>query len=168
MLVIFFLFSNITYSATTNIILVRHAEKLAGRNPPLTVEGQRRAQSLVKLLEVFDISAIYSSNYQRTIMTSKPLANALELDINITFSPTEYKQILDDIVSKNSGNTVLIVGHSNTIPKLVNYALTDNVFPDINDKNYSDLYLLKYDPAGESKVLKFSYSMKKGRLILRP
>lgn len=155
-------------SASVNIILVRHAEKAGGDNPPLTLEGQARAKSLANLSKVFDIAAVYTSHYRRTMMTGAPLAEALGLAINSSIDPTNYEALLEDIANKYDGRTVLLVGHSNTIPGFLNHVLKDNTYTDIDESNFSNLYLLQYRPGADSEVLGFTYRYQTDTLILLP
>ena len=67
------------------IYLVRHSEKeLASENesdPPLTKCGMQRSESLSIFLNDVNLEAIYSTDYNRTINTALPTANAKELQI---------------------------------------------------------------------------------------
>jgi broad specificity phosphatase PhoE len=59
------------------IILLRHAEKDISPsadkvNPDLTPEGKQRAQNLVKKINKYKATAIYSSDYIRTKLTVAP------------------------------------------------------------------------------------------------
>lgn len=81
----------------TTIFLIRHAEK--SRNTiylsdkterekdlfrPLSVKGMRQAQKIAALDSLKNISAIYSSEFSRTIFTAIPLSEAVNRDIQIT------------------------------------------------------------------------------------
>ena len=47
-----------------------------------------------------------------------------------------------DFIEKTKGKTILIVGHSNTIPGYVNKLLNKKKYFDINESNYSNLYIV--------------------------
>jgi broad specificity phosphatase PhoE len=66
------------------LYLIRHAEKATtpANDPPLTAEGEVRAQVLKDSLSGKNIKHIYSTNTLRTRTTAEPLANELGLDIN--------------------------------------------------------------------------------------
>ena len=54
----------------TTILLVRHAEKtMQGTDPPLSDEGQARAQTLAHVTGEAGVTAIYTSQYLRTQQT---------------------------------------------------------------------------------------------------
>ena len=99
------------------IFCVRHAEKVdASRDPALTPAGNTRARLLARTLIDARISAIHSSDYQRTRDTAAPLADKLNLKTQI-YDP----RALPDLVQllKQKGGRHLVVGHSNTTPELV-------------------------------------------------
>src|ERR1700755_2106443 len=79
---IFVILASISVSAQTTFILVRHAEKEgAGTDPVLTKEGEERAQALVRMFAKQQIDAIYSTNFNRTRNTVKPLADSKGLQV---------------------------------------------------------------------------------------
>src|SRR5438105_3635012 len=101
------------------VYLVRHAEKAGDAlTSPLTEKGGRRAQALARLLKDAGIKAIYTSDFRRTQLTAKPLADQLRItpkailngDADTTFNEVRRDHLAD---------IVLVVGHSNTIPALV-------------------------------------------------
>ncbi len=51
--------------AVTRIVLVRHAEKDKGTNPPLTERGVRRAAVLARMLSETVVDAIYTNDLER-------------------------------------------------------------------------------------------------------
>ena len=59
----------------------------------------------------------------------------------------------EDIVKKYSGKTVVIVGHSNTTPRLVN-AITGSEFTDLEEDEYDWIYIVDLLPSGSSKIKK--------------
>ena len=120
--------------AQTTFILVRHAEKESSTNDPgLSPEGQQRAIALTKILEQQKIDAIYSTNFNRTKNTVKPLAEAKGISIQI------YDKEPD--ISKMTG-VVVICGHSNTIPALANRLLGKEEFRNFADNDYGNLLII--------------------------
>jgi 2,3-bisphosphoglycerate-dependent phosphoglycerate mutase len=98
----------------TTFILVRHAEKGndGTKDPDLNEAGRMRAQALAKLMQATKVDAIYSTPYKRTRNTVTPLATAKGFDV------LEYNKIeeMDLFLKKYSGGTVIVCGHSNTVP----------------------------------------------------
>ena len=68
-------------AASTTVILVRHAEKAAepADDPPLTAAGATRADALVDLVKDAGVTAVVSTQFQRTRLTAAPTAAKLAL-----------------------------------------------------------------------------------------
>lgn len=107
----------------TTIILVRHAEKGAGQDPPLTPAGQQRAEALREALSNSGVSTIYVSNFQRTQQTAAPTATAHGLTpIVVAISGTAEShaaEVASRIRALTPGTRILVVGHSNTVPLIM-------------------------------------------------
>jgi broad specificity phosphatase PhoE len=94
----FLLFSLTSLSAqqkgATVVYLVRHAEKdlsnPGDKNPPLTEQGKIRAQHLADKLKKKKIEAIYSTKFDRTMSTVKPLSNQTKLPVK-TYYGVDYE-----------------------------------------------------------------------------
>jgi phosphohistidine phosphatase SixA len=102
--------------------VVRHAEKASDSNDPpvpLSAAGSERARRLASLLRDAGISVIYSTDTVRTRETAAPLAKLLRLETRL-YSATGSDGKVDlaplaGLASENSGDIVLVVGHSNTM-----------------------------------------------------
>ncbi len=138
---------------TTTLIFVRHAEKASDgtRNPPLNEEGEQRAVNLFHELTEFDVQAIFSTPYKRTEMTSQPTADSLGLEI-ITYGLEGIEDFLVKVIQDYKGGSVLIVGHSNTTPALVNMVLGRREFEQIDESQYGDLFVVKATELGSATV----------------
>lgn len=118
-------------AALDTIWLVRHAEKTDAWLPnpeldafhPLSPAGETRAESLAAKLKDAGIATIYTSRTTRTIATGAPLARGLGIPVvadDATTKPDELMPVLEKIFQKHAGDrAILIVGHSNTIPLLL-------------------------------------------------
>src|SRR5690606_16847507 len=115
-----FFFSLVELSAQVTIFIVRHAEKEASssRDPELSAEGKARAEELSRILQKVHINEIYSTPYKRTRNTVAPVAERLGLDIK-SYDPAAQDKFTK-VLKSASGKTILISGHSNTIPALLN------------------------------------------------
>lgn len=128
---------------TSTFYFIRHAEKdrsnPSNQNPHLNEQGILRAQKWSKVFKNIPFNAIYSTDYNRTRETASPtsLKNNLE---PIIYNPKTVD--ISKLLSDNIGKNVLIVGHSNTIPNLVNTILKKNTYKDINDSNNANLYIV--------------------------
>jgi phosphohistidine phosphatase SixA len=121
---------------TTVVFVVRHAEKAAGDDPPLTAAGQARAEALATLLAHQPLVAVYSTPYLRTRQTVAPTAEQHGLGL------TEYDPGSDlpaAILAAHPGEAVLVAGHSNTVPAIV-AGLGASEPAEIPHERYGDLY----------------------------
>jgi len=141
----------------TTFILVRHAEKGTDdpRDPKLSQEGTIRAQRLNERLKYSDITAIYSTPYIRTRSTVNPLAESKGLEVN----EYDYKNpdLLNDMVSKYGGGTVVISGHSNTTPMLVNQLIGEEKFGWLKEDEYDKIFVVTVSAVGKGTYQILSY-----------
>jgi len=135
---------------------VRHAEKAGqGQDPPLSTEGQQRAQTLVHVLGKATIAAVYVTEYQRTQQTAKPLCDRLGLTFKVVNAGNVdglVEQALEDYTAK----VVLVVGHSNTVPEIIK-ALSGKSIPSIPENEFDNLFVVTGCRLGRGKVLNLKY-----------
>lgn len=127
--------------STAKIFFVRHAEKsLTVKNdPPLTPEGEQRALELKKVLKRKKIKHIYSTKTNRTITTAKPLAESLSLPITYYAHDTMPKFLYRML---ESGDNALVVGHSNTVLKMIEELELRPSKKEIPDDEYDNLFVV--------------------------
>jgi broad specificity phosphatase PhoE len=139
-------------SCTTSFYVVRHTEKSTSpkEDPILTEAGSQRAERLKTILEHKGIEKIYSTKTVRTLTTGKPLADAQSIQIE-TYEPKNQTTLIETL--KKSKQNTLVVGHSNTIRHIIN-GLSEKEFlkKDLEDSEYSNLYLVKRGKFGKPKV----------------
>lgn len=130
----------------TKIYLVRHAEKQSGNDPVLTPAGNKRAGALLLALKDKGIQHIYVTQFKRTQMTGDSLRLQLGIDTVQYKADTTGEDILNKILAHNDGGkTILIIGHSNTIPKIIQQlGATDFEPANIPDAEFDNLYLLTF------------------------
>ncbi|MFM2358176.1 MAG: hypothetical protein RLY16_168 [Bacteroidota bacterium] len=137
------------YSQTsTTIILLRHAEKdttVAGASqmqadPPLSEAGKARAEKLVKALAEFKVDHIFSTDFTRTKSTVTPLSQKTGKPIEL-YNHKALEAFADSI--RNLRNqTIVIVGHSNTTPKLANLLLKKENFQPLSEAEYNKIFVV--------------------------
>ena len=143
--------------SSTTFILVRHAETTgSGSNPNLSVDGQARATRLSHMLDKVNLNAVYSSNFKRTTQTAQPTATAKALSVTI-YDPTDPGNIASQVLHSYPLGAVLIVGHSNTIPELLNVLVGSNAFPDISESEYDNLFIVHVTALGDATVTHLKY-----------
>lgn len=126
---------------TTTLYLIRHAEKAGpSADTELSDLGNERAIRWSNYFTDKKIEAIYATPYKRTINTGKPLADKNNLEI-ITYKPAEMN--LFAIAKQYEGKNVVIIGHSNTIPIHVNKLIGENKYPDMEESDFSSLYIIE-------------------------
>lgn len=103
--------------AQPNIYVMRHLHTPAGvSDPDLTAEGMKYAAAVEDWFQRDPPNAIYASSTKRAQQTVEPLARRLKLAPKI-YDPRDTPGLLA-AVSLETG-TVLIVGHSNTVPDII-------------------------------------------------
>jgi phosphohistidine phosphatase SixA len=108
-------------TTVTTVIVVRHAEKdtdWAGSDPPLSEAGRARAAALAHALADAHVDAIYATHFVRARATAEPLA-ALTRDSIEVVDQDHPDALAARIWNRDRGRTVLIVGHSDTVPAIV-------------------------------------------------
>ena len=150
--------------ATTTVIFVRHAEKAAepADDPDLSPAGQRRAAELARMLVDADVipgygvDAVYSTPYRRTEQTARPVAEALELPI-ISYDAADTELFIEELVKEYKGKIILVVGHSNTIPKMIGgMGASKNVAP-IAENEYDNIFIVSIPWFGKTKTIRLRY-----------
>jgi broad specificity phosphatase PhoE len=98
-------------------ILIRHANvDAAGTDPELNAAGRARAQELVHALGDAGIVALLVTSLRRSQQTAAPLAAALGIQPTVA---DEVDEAVAAIRSRRRGETVLVVGHTNTVPEII-------------------------------------------------
>jgi len=147
---------------STTIVLVRHAEKAPAPadDPPLNPAGEARAAALVEVLRSAGITAIYSTPWKRTQQTARPIAEKLGLPVT-TFDvrPGERgygEMYAAELLAKQRGRVVLVVGHSNTVPSILRGLGVTDAGP-ISDPEYDNLFIVTVPETGPVRVVRGKY-----------
>lgn len=128
------------------VILVRHAETAPDgtRDPALSDEGRTRAARLASILSDAELEAVYTTDYGRTRGTARAVAEALGVEPTV-YDPGRLDAFARALEAR--GGRVLVVGHSNTTPVLVD-ALGGDPGPPIAEDEHDRLYVLFLDDDG--------------------
>jgi phosphohistidine phosphatase SixA len=142
------------YSDTEGSVffIIRHSEKdtTGGSNADLNPVGRGRAKALRQMLKKVKINGIYSTNTPRTKNTAAPTAKHKHLPVEI-YDPKKQKELLSSLVDKKG--KFLIVGHSNTVHKLVNVLTNTEQEKEFSESDYTRLYIVSVKKIGTAKVL---------------
>src|SRR5690554_1249279 len=146
----------------TTIIFVRHAETAGtGENAPLGASGKKRALALVPALSRAGVEAIYASQFQRAQETARPLARRLQLPISVgRLDPerldAEARGFAHRLVARHQGQTVLVVGHADSIPLMIE-ALTARPMDLLDENAYDQMFVVTIPPEGGARLLRARY-----------
>ncbi len=142
------LLSSPIMAAETMVIVVRHAEKSTDdpKDPSLSEQGNARANKLASVLKDSNLEAVYTTQYKRTQLTGQAAAvqGGLQLQVRAATkenSRTYSADLFKEIQKKHNGKTVLVVGHSNTVPEIVKYATGVDIAP-IGENEFDRIYVI--------------------------
>jgi phosphohistidine phosphatase SixA len=150
-------------TGATTIIVIRHAEKDLEQNladPPLSAAGVARAALLAQMFgdakSVGHLDAIFVTPALRNRLTAAPLA--ARLGISEAVVPSEDpKGAAYRALHEHRGGRVLIVGHSDTVPKIVTALSGNPKVPEMGDQEYGTMYIVTIPRVGRAIVLRLHY-----------
>ncbi len=149
------------YTPDTMVLVVRHAEKAGPTGDvPLSPTGTQRALDLVAIARDAGVTAVITTQFQRTRQTGAPAADSLGIVAEVVSATADTKeharQIADLVLSRHRGKTTLVVGHSNTVPAIV-AALGGPSMRDLCDSVYDRLFAVSIDDAGRARTIATRY-----------
>jgi broad specificity phosphatase PhoE len=133
------------------VVLVRHAEKAdASADPVLSGAGKVRALALADALADAGVGAIITTQFQRTRLTAAPLGERVGVTPAVV-AAASGRDHAEDVAAKvrelAESGTVVVVGHSNTVPAIVK-ALGGPDVGAIDDSSYDNLFVVTITEAG--------------------
>ena len=144
----FFLMALVSFSIVffmgctpTRIYIVRHAEKSldGSKDPLLTSEGEERATTLAALLKKRKIERFFATETQRAFLTAKPLADLMKKPV-LYYSSDSIPQFIIKVL--DSAVNSLVVGHSNTVLKILYDMGLNPSIKEIGDNEYDNLFII--------------------------
>ncbi|WP_231425615.1 phosphoglycerate mutase family protein [Pedobacter sp. Leaf250] len=112
-----FLFSTAILAQTTEVWVVRHAEKDKSnpedKDPNLSDEGRIRAGDLATFLKKVKFDAGFTTPYKRTHQTLDSLIIPKVIDYK------DAKSLVDSVKKNYAGKTVIVAAHSNTALEII-------------------------------------------------
>jgi broad specificity phosphatase PhoE len=144
-----------TATGATTVFLVRHAEKVAGDGDvSLSTVGRERAALLAWTLKDANVTHIFASQMARTKETAAPLADKLKIEAEVVRAQ-DPKALVAALRALPRGSTALVVGHSNTVPAVVEGLGGPKVAP-IGEDEFDRLLVLTLD-GGTTTVASLRY-----------
>ena len=129
------------------VILARHGEKAAGPagNPALSAAGEARAAALDSALAGTRVTAVFVTEFTRTMRTGLPVAVRRHLRAQVIpvrgDSLAHARAVVAALRARPRGDAVLVVEHSNTIPAII-AALGGPALPELCRNEYASLFVL--------------------------
>lgn len=137
----------------STIILIRHAEKQAEqKDPALSAAGKKRAASLPAQFKDYRPELFYSTDTRRTRQTIEDWAKARGKEINL-YDAMKQDELARKLLQMQN-TTVVVVGHSNTIPQLANVLTESKTFNDMSDSEYNKAYIITVEHGHATAVIK--------------
>jgi broad specificity phosphatase PhoE len=133
----------VTYATAAPVVfIVRHAEKAStgGKDPDLSVEGQKRADALAHILKDSQIASVFVTELKRTQETAAPTARAAHVTPTV-IQANDIGALVEKLRAVN-GNS-LVVGHGNTIPNLLK-ALGITTPVSIPEDDYTEIFVVLF------------------------
>lgn len=160
----------------TTVILIRHAEKAPGGGDVALAEplGVRRARDLAAALGDAGISTIIASELRRTYDTVTPLAAEVGIAAGEILRITDPLAIAAEILERHRGGTVVVAGHSNTVPLVIERLGGPSLCPDyfepsgahgcmVPDPEHDHLFVLRLPEEGAPTLVRARYGEPSGR-----
>ncbi|MFO0751496.1 MAG: histidine phosphatase family protein [Myxococcota bacterium] len=143
-------------AAWTQVILVRHAEKVdASKDPDLSPAGERRARALAAAVRAAGVRTVYATQWKRTQETVAPLVAETGVPL-VVVDAHDVAGLCQRIRTQHAGQVVLVAAHSNTLPEIVAGLGAPPIEP-LGDDAYDNLYVVTLGAGGRASVLRLKY-----------
>lgn len=144
-------------ASTTILYIVRHAEKQSdSADARLTLAGEMRAGRLAHLLKKTKLDDVITTNTFRTILTGEPTQQMKSCNF-VTYEAKNQDVMIRETLGRGPGKKFLVVGHSNTIPNLLNELTKTTDYHDIPSNEFDNIYVVATRGISQTKVLHFKY-----------
>lgn len=151
-----------TPRATTNdaraaslptFVLVRHAEKATDdpKDPSLSDAGRARAERLAASFDGVQLTAVYATGYRRTQATAQPTAESHDLPVRTYEAGIPADAFAATLRATHASGTVLVVGHSNTVPAIAS-ALCGCAVAPMRDDEFDRRITVRIAPDGSTTL----------------
>lgn len=132
---------------TVTVIIFRHADKEPPTEgdesePDISVEGQKRAVRLVKVLEKYKPARLFSTNYPRTVQTVTPLSRVRKLPVEF-YEPGDLEALVKKLLASENERRIAVVGHNSTTFQLANLLLKASKYTMPADSDYGKIWIIR-------------------------
>lgn len=133
------------------VFVVRHAEKGPDNpDPELTEAGRARAKALAHALADAEVTAIFTSEFKRTQLTARPLAELRHINPAI-LSAGKMDELVSALRALTPGTRALVVSHSNLVPTIVE-RLSGQKVGELTDADYDRMYVVSLTTGAKASV----------------
>lgn len=131
------------------VVVVRHAEKSASpaTDPALSEAGYARAKRIAAQLAHAPVRAVYATAFRRTQDTAYPTALRHKLSVTVYDAKQPTAAFAAQLRQTHPRGTVLVVGHSNTVPQIVSALCACEVAP-MDETSFDHWYEVRITDKG--------------------
>lgn len=146
------------------IYLVRHGETCTeqGSDAHLSAYGKARAAALARVLMDVDVQEIFSTSLNRTLETATPTSESQQISITQISTQSGFLEELASKIRESSSERILVSGHSNTTPPLVNLLLGTEL-ANLTEFEFDRLYIVTLNDSGTGSLSVLRYGDESGR-----
>lgn len=149
-------------TATTTVIVVRHAEKQLStiEDAPLTTEGEARAERLAAMLgarrDGLPITRVFVTEARRTQQTAAPLVRRLGI-APTTLPAKDVDALVRALREGPSEAASVVVGHGNTVPAVIAGLTRNRIAVKVDENDYSSMFVVTVSTFGPASVVRLQY-----------
>jgi phosphohistidine phosphatase SixA len=118
--------------------VMRHLQKAEGEDPTLSAEGRANARRLIGFFVADPPRVVYVSTTRRAGETAAPLAKKVRAKVR-RYDPGDTNGLVARVLTERG--PVLVVGHSNTVPEIVEKLGGERPAP-LAETDYGDIWHL--------------------------
>lgn len=133
------------------VFIIRHAEKESSEpDPQLTDAGRERAAKWAEMIGLANIDVVITSEARRTRETGGAIAEKLDIPQK-QLPANDVSGVVDLIQFDHEEDTVLVVGHTETIPSILS-GLGVSEAVDIDQGDFANLFIVTMDGDGVTRM----------------
>lgn len=136
-------------SNTTQIYFLRHAEQIdiGIEDSPLSEVGKLHADYWKTVFQNIQFDRVYATKYVRNTKTAEIITAGTALRLEL-YSPMSFE--VRKLIAQFQGQKVLIIGHSNTIPDMVNRLINETRYSSMPHDNYNLVFIVTVNKNGDT------------------
>ncbi|MBC7774486.1 MAG: histidine phosphatase family protein [Phycisphaerae bacterium] len=146
--------------AWTHFFCVRHAEKDDNDpyDPELSAPGDARAEHLGRIMAEAGLDLAYTTPFRRAQLTAEPVQRRGHTPPPIKYEPGNQEEWLLELLPNTRGKKIMIVGHQNTIPQLLNQLNGGGFdFENIPNHDFGKFFVVATKGIGATEIIEVRY-----------